>query len=106
MNPAKLDTIEEHPSEQGMEVHPAIQMILARMESDPQEFFTHKNNRPMARAQTTFAITASQTIEQTKSMWNRKEKRLYNQALRRVRLEEMHQRLMRALLIKQEGANQ
>lgn len=98
MNPAKLDTNEEHPSEDSMEVHPAIQMVIARMESYPEEFFTHIP--PTQRVHGSLPVVMSQTVETTKSLWNRKEKRLYNMALRKVRLEEAQQRFMKAMLIK------
>ena len=39
-----------------------------------------------------------QLLEHTKTLWNRKEKRLYNLMLRKVRLEEAHMRMMRLLL--------
>jgi hypothetical protein len=44
-----------------------------------------------------------QITEHTKALWNRKEKRLYNLALRKVRLEEAHIRLMDALLKEKGG---
>ena len=95
MNPAKIDTSEEHPSEEGMEVHPAIQLLIARMESHPEEFYNQSGT-----TRSTVRSAANQAIEHSKGLWNRKEKRLYNQALRKVRLEEAHQRLMQALLTK------
>lgn len=99
MTPAKLDTNEEHPSEASMEVHPAIQMVIARMESHPEEFFIHKPpSQNMTMRHGSLPAVMSQTVEQTKGMWNRKEKRLYNMALRKVRLEEAQQRFMKAML--------
>lgn len=101
MNPAKIDTNEEHPSEEGMEVHPAIQLLIARMESHPEEFFVSVPGRPAYIPGTTilaFHAAATKMTDQTKSLWNRKEKRLYNLALRKVRLEEAHQQLMKSLL--------
>lgn len=98
MNPAKLDTPEEHPSEEGMEVHPAIALLIGRMESHPEEFFIERKSPTQHFPKATFPLVASQITEQSKQLWNRKEKRLYNIALRKVRLEEAHQRLMKALL--------
>lgn len=100
MQPAKLDTFDENPSETGMEVHPAVALLIARMEAHPKEFYRYNpanatNNNPNnSRVQT----VCGQVLEHTKSLWNRKEKRLYNMALRKVRLEEAHERLMAAIL--------
>lgn len=100
LTPSKLDTLDEHPTEEHMEVHPAVSLLIARMESNPQEFYrfdpsklTSQLTNP-SRAMT----TTNQIINDTKSLWNRKEKRLYNIALRKVRLAEAHERLMAALL--------
>lgn len=103
MEPAKIDTLDEHPSEAGLEVHPVVALLIARMESHPQEFYRYSNdprNSPRATNPNTspMAQATSQLLEHTKSLWNRREKRLYNMALRKVRLEEAHMRLMRLLL--------
>ncbi len=100
MQPAKLDTLDEHPSEDGMEVHPLITLLIARMEANPKEFYRYNpanltNTNPNNNRVYT---VCGQTLENTKSLWNRKEKRLYNIALRKVRLEEAHERLMAAIL--------
>lgn len=103
MDPAKLDTLDEHPSETGLEVHPVVALLLARMESHPQEFYRY-NSDPRQSARNTainlnpIGQATSQMLEHTKSLWNRREKRLYNMALRKVRLEEAHTRMMRILL--------
>jgi hypothetical protein len=94
MEKAKLDTLEEHPSEEHLEVHPAIALLIARMESNPEEFYKHYAGAKPVKMQQLF----NTTFEPTKNLWNRKEKRLYNLALRKVRLDEAHQRLMAALL--------
>ena len=107
MTPAKLDTLDEHVVEAEMEVHPVIALLIARMESHPKEFYRF-NPDPRASPRNTSPNTAvmahamGQLLEHTKSLWNRKEKRLYNITLRKVRLEEAHERLMRVLL---EGNN-
>jgi hypothetical protein len=44
------------------------------------------------------AQATTQLLEHTKSLWNRREKRLYNTALRRVRLEEAYTRMARLIL--------
>jgi hypothetical protein len=95
MEKAKLDVMDEHPSEEHLEVHPAIALLIARMESHPKEFYKHATRHGASNMQTLF----NNTFEPTKSLWNRKEKRLYNIALRKVRLDEAHQRLMATLLI-------
>jgi len=102
MNPAKIDAIEEDDSEAGLEVHPAIQLIIARMESHPEDFFTNKSKPAYIAGTSTpaFHVVASQMAEKSKALWNRKEKRLYNMALRTVRLEEAHRQLVAALLVK------
>ncbi len=101
LTPSKMDTLDEHPIEDGMEVHPAIQLLIARMESNPEEFYRYRPNQTgTAPNPNMMATICSQTLEHTKALWNRKEKRLYNMALRNVRLEEAHQRLMAAILLK------
>lgn len=97
MEKAKLDTLDEHPSEEGLEVHPAIDLLIARMESHPEEFYKHTSGATSAKnskMQTLF----NNTFEPSRGLWNRKEKRLYNLALRKVRLGEAHIRLVQALL--------
>jgi len=101
MTPAKLDTLDEHPSEEGLEVHPVVTLVIARMETHPKEFYRYAPNQN-ARGTTLNAHpmvqSTSQLMEHTKSLWNRKEKRLYNIALRKVRLEEAYERMARLLL--------
>lgn len=98
MDPAKLDTNEEHPSEAGMVVHPMVRLLVARMESHPHEFYRYVPGKGTMPNNNKVNVTCGQSIEHTKSLWNRKEKRLYNMALREVRLEEAHHRLMAVLL--------
>jgi hypothetical protein len=89
----------EYPSEQGMEVHPVVQLIIARMESNPQEFYRYRPGQTGTAANNTVLTpVVTQTLEHTKALWNRKEKRLYNMALRKVRMQEAHERLMAVLL--------
>lgn len=102
MEPCKLDTLDEHPSEQGLEVHPLVTLLVARMESHPQEFYVYDPSRittlaPMTNPSGRGNI-AHRIIEPAKKLWNRKEKRLYNLALRKVRMGEAHERLMASLL--------
>lgn len=99
MEKAKLDSMDEKDSEEGLEVHPMIDLLLARMESNPQEFYRFDPTRSGTMPNNTkMTIHVGQTIEATKALWNRKEKRLYNMALRKVRLQEAHERLLAALL--------
>lgn len=100
MNPAKIDGTAEAPEEAEMEVSPFVELLVARMKSYPGEFYswaphvTHIMSPNPARS----SGGVSQLVETTKSMWNRKEKRLYNMALREVRLQEAYERLARHLL--------
>lgn len=99
MNPAKIDGTKEAPEEAEMEVSPFVELLVARMKSHPKEFYNwttqshHMSPNPL-RGQNGL----SQLIETTKSMWNRKEKRLYNEALREVRLQEAYERLVTQIL--------
>lgn len=101
MEKAKLDSMDEKASEEGLEVHPLIELLIARMESNPQEFYRFDPTRSFGSTMpnnTKMTTPVSLTIEHTKSLWNRKEKRLYNMALRKVRMQEAHERLMAAIL--------
>ena len=103
MQQAKLNDLDEHPSEEHLEVHPAIALLIARMGSHPHEFYRFSpDHGPTATIGNNNRVGThcSQTVEGTKGLWNRKEKRLYNLALRNVRLEEAHKRLMAILLTK------
>lgn len=98
MEPAKLNpTI---PDEGTLEVHPVVALILARMESHPKEFYKFDPTR-MGTTNTNPTLIGArinQFLEGTKSLWNREEKRLYNLALRKVRMTEAHERIMALLL--------
>lgn len=82
------------------EVHPAITLLLARMESHPEEFYKYDSRNPkmFGNNPNTKGATLLANAENTKSVWNREEKRLFNLALRKVRMEELHKRLMAHLL--------
>ena len=82
---------EESRSEDSLEVHPSVELLVARMESHPDEF--HDAARVTSRWNQHRGY-----IDQVKTHWNRREKRLYNEALRKVRLEEYHQKLMGLIL--------
>jgi hypothetical protein len=99
MEKCKPDTLEEHPSEEHLEVHPAIELLIARMESNPKEFYKYRAANSPHPNNTNMQSMFNTTFEQTKSLWNRKEKRLYNLAFRKIRLDEAHERLMAALLV-------
>lgn len=101
MNPAKLNDMDEHPGEEHLEVHPLIELLVARMESNPKEFYRFDSSRgPQSTHPNNNRVTTmcNQTLEGTKALWNRKEKRIYNVALRKVRMAEAHERLMATLL--------
>ena len=103
---------EESWSEENLEVHPSVQLLVARMESNPEEFYertakaTDSSGITIRNALPTYPNPAwgmhKMHIDQVKTHWNRKEKRLYNEALRKIRMEEYHQKLV-AMLI--EGKN-
>lgn len=98
MEPAKLNpTI---PDDGTLEIHPLVSLVIARMESHPKEFYKFDPTRMNTTNTNTTVIGAriNQFLESTKSLWNREEKRLYNLALRKVRMGEAHERLMAILL--------
>ena len=93
------------PEWANMEVHPFVALLVARMESNPEEFYFYVVNPASATAKKPSSIanpkwgTYQTTIDRTKAMWNRKEKYLFNKALRDVRLSEAHMSLMATLLV-------
>ena len=98
MNPAKIDGTKGMPDEEEMEVSPFVELLVARMKSHPKEFYNwgpppHMSPNP---ARNNGGLV--QLIETTKGLWNRKEKRLYNQMLREVRLQEAYERLITQIL--------
>lgn len=66
------------------EVHPAVALLLARMDSHPQEFL---GDAPWGAK-----------YQQFKSLWNGTEKKLFADKLRSIRMGQMHEVLMRELL--------
>jgi hypothetical protein len=82
---------EESWSEDSLEVHPSVELLIARMESHPDEF--HDPTRGITRWNEHRGY-----IDIVKQHWNRREKQLYNEALRKIRLEEYHQKLMGLIL--------
>jgi hypothetical protein len=83
---------EESLPDEHLEVHPAMELLLKRMESHPEGFFIKSQS---ASVPTRFWAT----IDSVKQHWNRKEKRLYNEALRKIRMAEFHQDVMKSILI-------
>lgn len=98
MNPAKIDGDAERPEEAGMEVSPFVELLVARMKSHPKEFYNWGPPPGMAPNPAINKALRAQVVETTKALWNRKEKRLYNMALREVRLQEAYERLVTELL--------
>ena len=103
ITPTKADRVEpeEHPHEAHLEVHPFVELLLARMESHPEEFFFYDPTKNVLSVGTNSNKVLSQvnmTYQRTIALWNRKEKRLYNIALRKVRMMEAERRLMAVLL--------
>lgn len=89
------ETFEELP------VHAFVRLLIARMESHPQEFHIYDARSSGAN----FAPNADKkyrewntVVGSTKGLWNREEKKLYNIALRQVRMDEMYSRMMASLL--------
>lgn len=97
----KMDDENIKEDEDALPVHPAIELLVARMKSNPQEFFKFDPSRQLMHTQPNPKLNLITTqIEHTKGLWNRKEKRLFNMALREARLEELHLRLLHILLVK------
>lgn len=66
------------------EIHPGVKLLLARMDSHPEEFaddtrWAHK-------------------YQHYKSHWNPTEKRLFNTKMRAIRMNAMHEKLIKELL--------
>lgn len=106
MQPAKIDTNEERPEEAGMEVSPLVELVIKRMEERPSEFYRYGGITKGGQLQThpinKSSNTVSQIIDHTKALWNRKEKRLYNLALRKVRMDEAFRLLAQYIIVKGE----
>lgn len=65
-------------------IHPGIELLLARMNSHPDEFTTDHR----------WAVH----YQQHKVHWNGNEKRLFNAKLRAIRMQAMHEAIMKELL--------
>jgi hypothetical protein len=65
-------------------VHPGVALLLARMDTHPEEFI----------ADTRWA----RHYQQYKSHWNSTEKRLFGIKMRAIRMQAMHETLMKELL--------
>lgn len=65
-------------------VHPGVALLLARMDSHPEEF---TNDTRWANH-----------YQHQKSHWNGTEKKLFNAKMREIRMQAMHERLMKELL--------
>ena len=66
------------------EIHPGVALLLARMDSHPEEF---KSDTRWARYYQSY-----------KTHWNGHEKKLFSVKLRAIRMQEMHDGLMKELL--------
>lgn len=87
---------------QDLEIHPLVQLLVARMESHPKEFYAHRrvgnsHNKSMPIYATMTSEFAGY-VTRSEKFWNRAEKALYHKTLRKVRMEEECDRLMEALL--------
>lgn len=65
-------------------IHPGVELLLARMDSHPEEF----------AADTRWA----RHYQAYKTHWNSTEKRLFSAKLRAIRMQVMHEDLMKELL--------
>ena len=70
--------------EEEQEIHPAVALLLARMDSHPQEFLGDTLWGPK--------------YQHFKSLWNSTEKKLFTSKIREIRMGRMHEVLMEALL--------
>lgn len=100
---ADVSTLEPEKQWAHLPVHPFVSLLVSRMESHPREFFQYVVpedglKRGMHIPTNPKWTEYSQMIERCRGTWNRKEKWLYNNALRAVRLQETHEILMSKLL--------
>jgi len=65
-------------------IHPGVELLLARMESCPEEF---ANDQRWANA-----------YQHYRAYWTATEKKLFNAKLRAIRMQVMHEKLMKELL--------
>lgn len=65
-------------------IHPGVRLLLARMESYPGEFV---NDTKWANV-----------YQHYKSHWNGTEKKMFNAKMREIRMQAMHEKLMKELL--------
>ena len=72
-----VDDTEQEP------IHPAVQLLLARMDSHPQEFIGDAK--------------WGHRYQQYKSHWSPAEKLQFNKRLRAIRMDAMHEQLMKEL---------
>lgn len=65
-------------------IHPGVELLLARMDSHPEEFATD--------------LRWARHYQAYKTHWNAAEKRLFSNKLRAIRMQAMHENLMKELL--------
>lgn len=65
-------------------IHPGVELLLARMDSHPEEFATD--------------IRWANKYQPYKSHWNSTEKKLFSTKMRAIRMQAMHENLMKELL--------
>jgi hypothetical protein len=70
--------------EEGEVIHPGVELLLARMGSHPEEF--------------TQDHTWAQCYQQFKTHWNGTEKKLFSAKMRAIRMQVMHEKIMKELL--------
>lgn len=83
-----------------MEVSPFVELLVARMKSHPEEFYQWAPDakHTLSPHPKRSIGGMNQLIETTRALWNRKEKRMYNEALRELRMQEAYERLLHNLL--------
>jgi hypothetical protein len=69
--------------DKGQDIHPGVALLLARMDSHPEEF---EGDRPWGSK-----------YQQFKTHWNATEKHLFSQKMRAIRMQKMHELLMQEL---------
>jgi hypothetical protein len=72
-------------------IHPAVDLLLRRMESNPEEFVT---DAPWAVH-----------YQQYKAHWNAREKHLFSIKMREIRMQAMHEKLMNHLCNREDKRN-
>ena len=81
-------------------VHPAVALVLARMDSHPHEFRKYRQDHKPGNniLNPVFSVWAELLPRTKDSFMTSHERALYERKLREIRMEEAHERIMRHLL--------